>query len=139
MPLIEIRQTSESTEINGYPCDKAVILSDSQQIRRMCVAEWDEIEGGEETAEVFEEMSAFFSEMMASFSHAAGGMSGDDLSGGAFGQLSELGGFPVFSEELAYDGSLESESTLRSVRRQDFETDAFEPPAGYKRRSMGPQ
>ncbi len=54
--------------------------------------------------------------------------------------MKELGGFPVVTREFDdYDGSLEGETALRSARRQTLDPDAFEPPKGYRLRSMGPQ
>ena len=55
----------------------------------------------------------------------------------AFDELDQLGGFPVLTREFGDDGSLEAESVLKSARRQTLDPDAFEPPSGYKRQSMG--
>lgn len=136
LPVTEIRKTSESAEKAGYPCVKYSVFVDGREARRLWVTEWDNLEGGEQVAEVFLEMSGFFSEMMESVKQAGSLMGGGNAGSSAFEQLSELGGFPVVSEELADDGSLESRSELRSTREQTFDPAAFEPPSGYKRRSM---
>ncbi|MCP4202962.1 MAG: hypothetical protein GY769_13650, partial [bacterium] len=48
-------------------------------------------------------------------------------------------GFPVVTIGYGEDGGIEDESSLRSGRRLRIDPDAFEPPSGYKRMSMGPQ
>ncbi len=52
--------------------------------------------------------------------------------------MNEIDGFPVVTRNFA-GGELESESTLRSAEERDLDPDAFEPPKGYRLRSMGPQ
>ena len=54
----------------------------------------------------------------------------------AFVHMKEMGGFPVVTRDFTDDGSLESESSLHSARRQTLDPDAFEPPSGYKRQEM---
>ena len=58
------------------------------------------------------------------------------LSDNPYQHMAEIDGFPVVTREFGDDGSLEDESTLRSSQRRTLDPDAFEPPAGYKRRSM---
>ena len=105
----------------------------------MWVTEWENLEGGGDASGAFLAMSTFFSEMMESVSQASGGLGGGDSASEGIAQWRELGGFPVLSEELADDGTIKSRSELRSAKRQTVDPEAFEPPAGYKRRSMMPQ
>lgn len=138
-PVVEISKTADSKDINGYPCVKYVMSIDGRESRRMWVTEWENLEGGDDASAAFIEMSGFFSEMMESVGQAAHGMGGGESASGGFAQLRELNGFPVVSEELADDGSVLSRSELRSTERRSFDPADFEPPAGYKRRSMMPQ
>ncbi len=141
-PATELRKTGERETHGGYPCVKYEVLREGRKIREMWVTDWGNIEGGEEAADAFEEMADFFQELMGSIAEAAGGAGGfpGPLGGeNVFEHMKELGGFPVVTREFEDDGSLESEATLRSARRQRLDPDAFEPPSGYKRRQMFPQ
>jgi hypothetical protein len=48
-------------------------------------------------------------------------------------------GFPVVTNSFGEDGGPDDESWLKRTRRQRIDPDAFEPPSGYKRMSMGPR
>jgi len=97
------------------------------------VTDWRHIKGRAETEATFKEMAAFWEEMMDSF--GGGFMGGDD--GPEIDVFAEIGGFPVVTRDFK-GGELESESVLQSVTQRDLDPADFEPPAGYKRRSMGP-
>jgi hypothetical protein len=141
-PVTEIESTGETKEINGYPCVKYIATVNGKAERNLWVTDWENIEGGDEASAVFLEMSGFFEDMMRGINQAMGGLGGglgsENMGTNAFDQLSKLNGFPVVTEELANDGSIESRSELSSARREDLAPDVFEAPAGYKRRSMGP-
>jgi hypothetical protein len=132
-PAIDVRKTGDRGEKNGYPCVKYEVLRDGRKIRELWVTDWGNVEGGDEVADSFRSMAEFMKQFLDQLpaGGAPGGL-GDDV----FSQLSELPGFPVVTRELDDDGSLESESSLRSSRRQALDPAEFEPPAGYKRRSM---
>ena len=130
----ELRKTSDTGDKNGYPCVKYEVLRGGRKVRELWVTDWDNVEGGAEVVGAFEEMAAFFREMMAGIPNMGGGGGGPADIG-----LGEMGfdkGFPVVTREFDEDGSLESESALRSAKRQTIDPDAFEPPSGYKRQEM---
>jgi hypothetical protein len=134
-PTELLQKTGDRDTIHGYPCLKYNVLRDGTKISELWVTNWDNIEGGREAAEVFEEMADFFKEMMESFSSARGAPGGrsDDFGGSVFQHMKELDGFPVVTKEFEDDGSLEGESALRSSRRRRLDPATFEPPVGYKR------
>lgn len=134
-PGTELRRTSETGEKAGYPCVKYDVLRDGRKVRELWVTDWDNIEGGREVGGAFEQMAGFFQEMIDTLPDFGQGRSAADT---AFAHMKELGGFPVVTREFGDDGSLENESTLRSSTRRTLDPSQFEPPAGYKRRSMGP-
>lgn len=131
-PKTELRMTGENAEHNGYPCVRYEVLRDGRVIREHWVTDWQNVEGGAEVEDLFQEMSEFFREMLDSLPKFAESDGADQ----AFEHLKEMGGFPVVTRDLGDDGSLESESSLRSARRQTLDPDAFEPPSGYKRQEM---
>ena len=132
-----LRKTGDRATKNGYPCVKYEVLRDGHKTTELWVTDWDNIDGGDEAREAFGGMADFFKEMMEAMGEGGfGPQVGDE---NVFEHMKELGGFPVVTQEFGDDGSLEGESELRSARRRTLDPADFEPPAGYKRRSMGPQ
>ncbi len=132
-PRDTIAKTGERAKHNGYPCVKYEVSRQGKKVRELWVTDWSNVEGGEEAMEAFKSMAEFFEEMLDAF----GDMGNASMSSNMFVQLREIDGFPVVTREFDDDGSLESESTLRSSKRRTLDPADFEPPAGYKRRSMG--
>jgi len=132
-PKSELKKTGERATHSGYPCVKYEVLLDGRKIRELWVTDWANIEGGAEVGGVFEDMSEFFKELLDSIPQFADGGGADQP---FFEHLQELGGFPVVTRDFDDGGDLESESTLRSARRRTLDPSAFDPPSGYKRRSM---
>ncbi len=140
LPKAEVRRTDERATKNGYPCVKYIVLLDGRKLRELWVTDWDNLAGGDEARAVFHELAGCFAEMMEAMEKAAGGLGamGDfaSQSDSAFADIKEIDGFPVVTSGFGEDGSLENESVLRSARRRTLDPDAFEPPSGYKRRTM---
>ena len=138
-PKEVFRKTSDRGKKQGYPCVKYEVLQNGEKIRELWVTDWDNIDGGDEAKEAFEELNKFFEELMDSlgdmFGEEGGGFPGSD---NQFGDFFETDGFPVVTRSFE-GGELEEEHVLRSATRRTLDPADFEPPAGYKRRSMGPQ
>ncbi len=135
-PVREYRRTGERGRQHGYPCMKYEVLEDGKKVQELWVTDWDNVDGGDEVVTAFEAAASFFEEMQAALGDAFGGNLPLGDSDTFFGEMKEIGGFPVITREFDDYGSLESESVLRSSRRQTLDPDAFEPPAGYKRQEM---
>ena len=131
-PKTELRMTGETAQHNGYPCVKYEVVREGQKIRELWVTDWTNVEGGAEAAELFYEMSEFFQEMLDSLPQFADSGGSDQ----AFEHMREMDGFPVITRELSDNGSIETESSLKSARSQNLDPNAFEPPSGYKRQEM---
>ncbi|MEM7360788.1 MAG: hypothetical protein AAF431_16985 [Pseudomonadota bacterium] len=131
----EIKKTGESGTKNGFPCVKYNVFRGGKKIRELWVTDWDNVEGGSDVVDIWNDMGEFYTEMLDAIPDF-----GQDNRGGdpAFVHMKELGGFPVVTKEFEDDGSLSDESGLRSARRRTLDPADFEPPAGYKRRSMFP-
>ncbi len=135
-PKSTLRKTSDRADKNGYLCVKYEILRDGRKVRELWVTDWDNIEGGGEMSDAFQEMAKFFRELMKSISGGLPGSFSGPGGGDLFEHMDEIDGFPVVNTGFGEDGSPEDESQLRSARRQTLDPAAFEPPHGYKRRSM---
>ncbi len=129
----EVRRTGERATHSGYPCVKYEVVRGGTKIRELWVTDWGNVEGGGDVTGAFQAMAEFMQEMLDALpaGGAPGGM-GDSV----IAQMNEIDGFPVVTREFGDDGSLEDESTLRSAQRRTLDPAEFEPPAGYKRRSM---
>ena len=136
-PKTELRKTNERAEKNGYPCVKYEVFRENRKLRELWVTNWSNVEGGEDAVGAFEDMADFFEELLDSIPDFGQGGDGA-FDGGVFEHMRELDGFPVVTREFGEDGSLEDETSLRSSSRRTLDPADFEPPAGYKRRSMFP-
>lgn len=132
---LEFQNTGDEAEKAGYPCVKYIVLREGTPIAELWVTSWSNLKGGKEIMGVFKDMADFVQEMMESVSAGLGPMAGQ-LDQGFLGLMSEIDGFPVVTRQFNDDGSLDSESILRSSKVRDLDPDAFEPPAGYKRQQL---
>jgi Domain of unknown function (DUF4412) len=132
-PKTELKKTGERADQNGYPCVKYEVLQGGVKLRELWVTDWSNVDGGDEVIEAFEDMADFATELMDAMPKFG---QGGPIADSAFEHMKELGGFPVVTRELGEDGSLKSESSLRSAERRTIDPGEFEPPAGYKRQEM---
>ncbi len=114
----------------GYPCVKYEEYLDGVKIREIWITDWSNIDGGDEAENAFRGMNNFFDKITDKM--------GDMFGGNDFQDVTYFkNGFPVYSKSFNEEsGELEDESWLKRTRRQRIDPDAFEPPSGYKRRSM---
>ncbi len=138
-PVTDYRRTGDRETHQGYPCVRYEVLQDGQKIRELWVTDWSNVEGGDQFREVFLDMAAFWDDLLSAFSAASGtgsgffGMQENPMEG-----FVKANGFPVISREF-HGGVLQSESILKSAAERDLDPTAFEPPKGYRLRTMGPQ
>ncbi|MEM8933902.1 MAG: DUF4412 domain-containing protein [Acidobacteriota bacterium] len=121
-----VRKTGERGTRAGYPCVRYEVVRGERVVRELWVTDWSRIEGGDEARPAFEAMGGFFRELTGMGLPSAGF---EDL-------FPDVDGFPVVGRSFGDDGELESEWQLRSSQRRRLDPADFEPPAGYKRRSM---
>ena len=134
----QLKKQGKKARHNGYPSVRYDVIKEGRKTQELWVTDWKNIEGGADVMEAFKGMANFFSEMMDSLSQMGGGRFGGQMDGNIFEHFKDLDGFPVVTKEFNDDGSLDSESHLRSAERRDLDPADFEPPSGYKRRSMMP-
>jgi len=137
-PTKEYRNTGETATQAGYPCVKYEVLEDGQMIQELWVTDWDNVKGATEGRKVFEDMASFYAEIMAAFKQSSGMATGFLGGENALESFGKLNGFPVVTRDFR-GSELQSETVLQSVTERDLDPDAFEPPKGYRLRTMGPQ
>lgn len=138
-PQSEFRKSGERATKNGYPCVRYDVLRGGEKVQELWVTDWSNVKGGADVVDTFKEMADFWQELLDSFSDMMGGAGGfmtTDRS--SIDIFSQIDGFPVVTRDFE-GGELESETVLESVTERDLDPDAFEPPKGYRLRTMGPQ
>lgn len=125
-----INDLGSTGEVAGLECRNYEVVRDGRKVRELCVSDWDDIEGGQETADALKGVAAFFEGIRQAYS-GAGGMDVFDRQQELFGHMNELNGYPVLYRDFSATGALERQSILTSAREEDVSPDYFEPPEGY--------
>jgi len=138
---LEVVRTDETQTHNGYPCVKYIINVDGLATRELWVTNWGRIKGGDQLGAVLEGMVEFFSGFLDSLGGMTGGIPGlgEQLNAGVITEMGELDGFPVVARGFDSAGDVIDEAVLRSVTERDLDPAAFEPPEGYRPRTLGLQ
>ncbi len=127
-----VRNTGKQDKVYGYSCQLFEVTRDGRKVRDVWVTNWNNISGGRELANTFESMSDFFQEITSALPMQAEAPIEDNV----FATMKRLGGFPVATREYRADGTVESESALRSAEQQRIAPASFEPPTGYRHETM---
>jgi hypothetical protein len=131
----ELRRTGERGDQHGFAAEKYEVLRDGRKIREVWVTPWDRIDGANDARAVFEEMADMMKETMEALAKSPmGGALADQNS---FEHLKALGGYPVVTREFDENGTLETETVLKSATRKELAPADFQPPAGYAKQTMG--
>lgn len=118
-------------EVAGIACKNYEVIRDGRKVRELCMSDWDDIAGGQETAEALKDVAGFFEGMRQAFS-GAGAMDAFDRQQELFGHMNELDGYPILYRDFSAGGALERQVILTSARQEDVNPGFFEPPQGYK-------
>ena len=132
-PQVGVRSTGQQAQVYGYPCQLFVVTSDRRKVRDVWVTNWNNIKGSRNLETTFSSMSDFTSELLSAFPVQAQNQA--PMHDNAFATISKMGGFPVASREYRPDGSIESESALRSATYRQISQQEFQQPAGYQQDS----
>ena len=131
-----LHATGGADTVNGYDCTSYQLRRAGATVQELCVADWDDIEGGRDAAEAMTRMGRFFQDLAQQLSDALG----MDILGEQqqfLAHLEELDGWPVLVREFAEDGELWSEVRLVSSATTSVDPELFQPPAGYRRTETG--
>jgi len=118
-------------EVAGIECRNYEVMRDGRKVRELCMSDWDDIAGGQETAEALKDVAGFFESMRQAFS-GAGAMDAFDRQQELFGHMNELDGYPILYRDFSASGALERQVILTSARQEDVSPGFFKPPQGYK-------
>lgn len=116
--------------VAGIECQTYEVVRDGRKVRELCVSDWDDIDGGQETAEALQSVTEFFQNIRKAYS-GTDAMEVFDRQEELFGHMAELDGYPVLYRDFSASGALVRETILNSARQDDLSPDFFEPPEGY--------
>jgi hypothetical protein len=134
-PRSSISKTGSSGSVAGLDCDNYEVSESGRKIRDMCVASWDEIDGGRESTDAMMAIADFFSGIRDAVT-AAGGMTALDHQQEMFAHMKDLKGFPISSKSFDDAGALTSESRLISSETVSLGPGDFAPPAGFSEQDV---
>lgn len=129
---LKIRRGARVTT-NGYPAANYTLSRNGQTVQELSVADWSDLGVGSAEQETFESYFEFFAEMEKLSKNSP---FGSDEDANFFESMDQIGGFPVAGRHFE-GGEVDEEWSLRSSRRRTLDPDEFEPPAGYRLRTMG--
>jgi hypothetical protein len=121
--------------VAGIRCQNYEVVRGGRKVRELCVSEWDDLEGGQETARALQDVANFFEEMRQAYA-GVGGMDVFDRQQELFGHMNELDGYPIMYRDFDASGALIRESQLTAVRSRELSADFFNPPQGYTLQEM---
>jgi hypothetical protein len=133
LPEIDVRDTGRTESQGGYSTRVFEVFEDGELARRVWMAPWDEVEGGAEARDAMAGMVEFFDSFLESLPQMSGN---DSMMRNPFRYLDLDQGMPILTHELAEDGSIEQESSVSSVAREQIEGGTFAPPEGYSRQEL---
>lgn len=137
-PEVRLERTETTGTHLDHPTRRFLVYVDGVKRHELWITPWKYLDHGEGVEDAFLELSTFFRDMLDGVTEMTGGQAPQvaGTQGHFFDYLDRLDGFPVISRSFGDDGELTEESVLRSAKRHVLEPDAFEPPAGYKRRHI---
>ena len=122
-------------EVAGIACRNYEVIRDGLKVREICVSDWDDIQGGQETANAIKAVADFFEEMRQAVSDA-GGMEAFGRQQELFEHMKEVDGYPVLYRDFTASGSLDRQTLLTGARDEDIRPGFFEPPEGYQLQAL---
>lgn len=135
-PDIELRETGQTGEQNGYPAVKYQLYRDGRLEKDFWITDWENIEGGREAAGAFESLAVFIKGLQDAMPDFA---KSPAVGSHAYEHLDELDGFPIVTIDYADDGTVLGENRFTGSRIAAVDADEFEPPADYAEQSIAPK
>lgn len=118
-------------EVIGISCRNFEVIRGGRKVRELCVSEWDDIHGGQATANAIKAVADFFEGMRRAFA-AAGGMEVFDRQQELFEHMKELDGYPLLYRDFSPSGSMRRQTILTGARAESIPPERFNPPRGYQ-------
>ena len=120
-------ETGGAEQVGDYACTVKTLYSGEDKVWEVCAASGDLTEQVAEAKQAFQAMSAFTSDLQGVAKK--GPLSG--MLDTPFNDMNDIEGFPVRVRTYS-DGRIVSESTLKSIKREDLDAALFTAPDGYK-------
>lgn len=136
MAEAEITDLGDAGSVGDLQCSWKAVHRNGSLERKICVADWGDIRGGDEMMAVQEKMVEFSQRMRDAFSQGGANPMAQSFERHAMKEMTLGGGFPLITER--YDGDTLLERSTFAAADDAAATDAdFAPPPGYMRQEMG--
>ncbi len=133
MDPIEIRvEAGANQRVGDYSCRMYSIYLNEDKSQELCAAPLNQVGAASEAWDAFQAMARFSQKMMDSFRQ---GPLAQMMNSNPFAMLDEIDGFPVLTRSFD-KGAASEESRLNSIVRTALDPAVFEPPSGYRKKSM---
>jgi hypothetical protein len=129
---LQIKKTSETQTINGYPCVKYETWQESEKVAEHWVTDWKRIPGSQEAQGVFNDMADFSREVWQGAFKGSGGPAS------FFESMGKMEGYPVLTRIFS-DGKIVTETRLTGAEEKKVPVQEFDPPKGYVKKDFLPK
>lgn len=129
---MQVKKTSESQTINGYPCVKYETWREKEKVAEHCVSDWKQVPGSQEARGVFLDMAAFSQEVWQGAFKGGGGPAS------FLESIGKIEGYPVLTRIFS-NGTIVTESRLTGVEEKSVSVEEFDPPKGYVKKDLLPK
>jgi len=129
---MQVKKTSETKTINGYPCVKYETWQKDEKLAEHWVTDWKRIPGSQEAQGVFQDMAAFSREV------GEGAFKGSRGSASFFDSIGKIEGYPVLTRIFS-NGTIVTESRLTGVEEKSISAQEFDPPKDYVKKDFMPK
>ena len=113
--------------VGAYRCTVHTLYSGDEKVWEVCAADSSAVNGGDEMMEAFRALSAFAEGLRESVKQLPSAQLIDTL----FAEMQQVDGVPIRVRSYS-NGTLQSESTMKSVTRRDIADDTFAVPKDYE-------
>lgn len=129
-PPATINDLGSHGEVAGISCRNYEVMRGGRKVRELCVSDWGDIHGGQETAHAMQSVAEFFDSLRQAYA-ISGGMEVIDRQEELFEHMRALDGYPVLYRDFSARGSLRRQTLLTGAREETLAPGFFEPPDGY--------
>lgn len=127
--------TSQTKNINGFPCKKWQALRDSTMLCEIWITDWKNIQYSDEIQTAYTSMTDFVNTLKKTFNENVMYVSYLDTPFNRY-DPSSSDGMPISSATFDRFGNIVNSTTLQSIEKTEISNDTFSPPAGYELKKL---
>ena len=130
-PVWDVQETGEDGEQIDIPCRWVDVVRDGALKQKVCVASTDDVPGAKQAIEGMRAMGSLFEEVLAPLRAKVP----FQVPSYPVSNVKRLNGFPVITQDIE-NGTVDADLRLQSAREGRVDAAQFQPPEGYKARTL---